>query len=162
MRARRIGALISLVAAATLAWGALSAGWYQVETGQRMRVGPLGAERCAGDDCGSVPLERLGVDANLARLGLVVAVAGVLAALLLLVTAGLGLTRRESLGRWPIAAMALAVFAVCAGLAFHLLSPFSETMSAGPAAFAFFFGAAVAAATSAILYGAIKGPGGGR
>lgn len=144
------------MAAAALGWGALSTGWYTVETDQLMRVGLLAAERCAGDACGSVPLDRLGVDANLARLGVLVAVAGVLAALLLLATAGLGLARRGSLGRLPFWALALAVFAVCTGLAFHLLAPFAETMSVGLPAFVFFAGAAIAGATAAIVYGGIK------
>jgi hypothetical protein len=147
-----------LVAASALGWGALSSGWYQVETEQQLRVGLLGAERCSQGACGVVPLERLGVDPNVGRLGILVAVAGALAALLLLATAALGLARRKSPRRLPRAAMALAVFAACAGLAFHLLAPFAEGMTVGLPAFVFFAGAALVAATSAILFGALSGP----
>lgn len=145
-----------MVAAAALGWGALSSGWYQLETDQQMSVGPLGAKRCGAGQCGVVSLDRLGVDPDLGRLGVLVAVTGALAALLLLGTAGLGLARGQSPRRLAQMAMVLAVFAACAGLAFHLLAPFAESMAVGPTAFVFFGGAALAAATAGVVFGALS------
>jgi hypothetical protein len=124
-----------------------------------MRVGLLGAERCSEGRCGTVTLDRFGAGSGTQRLGLAVALAGVLAALGLLAAAGLGLKRRESRGLAPKLALALALFAICGGLAFHLLTPFSEVMSVGVPAFSFFGGAALAGATAAIPLSALRRPG---
>jgi len=79
-----------------------------------------------------------------------------LAALSLLASAALALGRRESRGPLPKMTLALALFAICGGLAFHLLTPFSDVMSVGLAAFSYFAGAAIAGATAAVPLRAIK------
>lgn len=150
MKSLAAGAVLSILAAGLLGVGSLSPGWYEEQSSQTMRVGPIGAERCSGSQCGRVSLDAFEAGSGTRRLGLVVALTGILAGLGVLAAAGLGLKRRESRGLAPRAALALALFAICGGLAFHLLTPFSEVMSVGPPAFLYFAGAALAGATAAI------------
>jgi hypothetical protein len=158
MKGLGLAAALSVAAAFLLGVGALSPGWYEAESSQTLRVGLLGAERCDASGCGAVTLDRFGAGPGTRRLGVAAALTGILAALALLAATGIGLKRRRSGGLLPKVALALALFAISAGLAFHLLTPFSEVMSVGLGAFAYFGGAAIAGATAATLLRAIGRP----
>jgi hypothetical protein len=148
---------LAVVAAALLGWGALSDSWYVADGERRFRVGLLSAEQCQGGECRSTSINRIDDRPAVTRVGLAVALGGVLAAIGFLAAAARALARTARLAWVPRLALVLAVFAVFVGVAYLVLAPWPE-MGMGPSrsALAYFAGAAVGGGLVAVFLGGLR------
>lgn len=152
----RVGAALATLAALLLSWGALSRRWYVSGEEPSFHVGLVLAERCDAGGCQSAPISRIDDRPEVTRFGLAVALIGVLAAVSLLAATARALQGTERFPGLPRLALGLSVFAVCAGVGYIFMAPWSATMAPSLSAFAYFGGAAVGGAVAGVLLGGLR------